>query len=171
ALAGEEHRALVLADGVDQAVDRLHAGALADQLAEALQAADLAAQARVLALERREAQDALEREQDLLRPRVLDQVVGGAELHRLDRRLDRAVAGEHERRRRDPAPAPPRSCRARSSSMRSMTGILRSVSTTSKVTLPSRASAASPCGACSTSYPARSRFFARRRAMVSSSST
>src|SRR5438128_2620869 len=55
--------------------------------------------------------------------------------------------------------------------MPSMTGILRSVSTTSKLASARRARAASPCGACSTSCPARARFLASVRAMFVSSST
>src|SRR5206468_12945956 len=55
--------------------------------------------------------------------------------------------------------------------MPSMTGILRSVRTTSKLVSARRARAASPCGACSTSCPARSRFLASVRAVFVSSST
>ncbi len=97
ALAAQEHGAAVLADGLDQTIHRLHAGALPDQLAEAAQAPDLATERRVLALERRQVEHALQREQDLLRAGVLDEVVGGAELHGLDGGLDRPVAGEHHR--------------------------------------------------------------------------
>src|SRR2546422_6754593 len=63
------------------------------------------------------------------------------------------------------------SCIARRSCMPSMTGILRSVRTTSKLVSARRARAASPCVACSTSCPARSRFLASVRAMFVSSST
>src|SRR5256712_3912518 len=63
------------------------------------------------------------------------------------------------------------SCIARRSCMPSMTGILRSVRTTSKLVSARRARAASPGGACSTSCPARSRFWGGVRAMFVSSST
>src|SRR6266566_3190738 len=103
ALAAHQDRALVPGDGVDDAVGLLHRRALADQLAEAVQPPDLPAEPRVLALERVELQDPLDGEQDLLRPRVLDQVVRRTELHGLDRALDRAVAGEHDHRGREAA--------------------------------------------------------------------
>jgi hypothetical protein len=51
ALAGDQHGALRLADGVDEAVDRLHRLAVADELADAFEADNLAAEPRVLALE------------------------------------------------------------------------------------------------------------------------
>src|SRR5213078_4819157 len=60
---------------------------------------------------------------------------------------------------------------ARRRAMPSITGIFKSVRTTSKLASPRRASAASPCGACSTVWPARSRFLVSVRAMLASSST
>src|SRR4030095_4652308 len=73
ALAGDQHRALVLGDGLHPPVDVAHGRAHADQLAEALRAAKLIAEPLVLAPQRLEAQHTLEREQDLLRTSVLDE--------------------------------------------------------------------------------------------------
>src|SRR5581483_551642 len=74
ALPADQHGAFVLPDGADDPVDRLHRPALADEFADAAQGAHLAAETLVLALERVVTEDALDREQDLLRARVLDQV-------------------------------------------------------------------------------------------------
>jgi hypothetical protein len=84
ALARDQHGALRLAHRIDEPIDRLHGLARADELPDALEAPDLRAEARVLALERLEPQRALDRVEDLLGSRILDQVVGRAELHRLD---------------------------------------------------------------------------------------
>src|SRR5262249_33171607 len=69
------------------------------------------------------------------------------------------------------AAANPRSCITRIRPMPSMTGIFRSVRTTSKLAAARRGGAASPRGAGSAVWPARSRFFASVRAMLTSSST
>jgi hypothetical protein len=59
-LAAQQDGALVLADGVDQAIDGLHALAVADELAEPVQAPDLAAESCVLVLQRAETEDAVQ---------------------------------------------------------------------------------------------------------------
>ena len=96
ALAAHQHGALVPLDGLDDAVDPLQGAAPADQLAHPAEASHLLAQPCVLAAQGIHLQHALDGEQDLLRTGVLDQVVRGAELHRLDGALDRAVAGQDD---------------------------------------------------------------------------
>src|SRR5438128_4930925 len=92
-LAVDQHAAGGGRGGRDLVAERADRGALADDLGALLEAR---AQGRVLALEPRVLEGPTDRDQDLLeRQRLLDEIVG-AQARRLDGRLDRAVARDHD---------------------------------------------------------------------------
>ena len=91
-LAVDQHAAVGRRGGGDLLAQRPDRRALADDLGALI---ETRAQGRVLALEPRVLEGAADRDQDLLEgERLLDEVVG-AQARGLDRRLDRAVAGDH----------------------------------------------------------------------------
>ena len=98
ARAADQHREVGrrhLADHVEHA---LHGGALADQVLEAIRVRRLLLKQPQIAAQRHALEHALDHQLELVVVERLRHVVGGAELHRLDGDLLRAVGGDHDDR-------------------------------------------------------------------------
>ena len=95
-LAGDEHRALGIGDALGPADDLLHRPAAADDAVVVELFVALAAQVAVLGAQPLVIERAADDDQQLVDLERLLQVVERAELHRLDRALDRGVRGHHQ---------------------------------------------------------------------------
>jgi hypothetical protein len=100
ALAGDQHRRAGAGDAFDQREDRLHLGALADDVREGVALRQLAAQVHVLDPQLGLLERLLADHLELFDVERLRDVVEGARLHRLDRRAGGGVGGHHDHRRR-----------------------------------------------------------------------
>ena len=102
-LARDQHRALRRGDPGDPLVDLAHPGALAEEVVERVLVADAPPERADLVLELAVGQGLLDQDLEPVDVDGLVDEVVGAELHRLDGRRDRGVAGHQDRRDRQVA--------------------------------------------------------------------
>ena len=96
----DQHRDLRHCDAADGLEDLLHGRAAAEQTPELLLRGDLRAKPHHLALQLAAREELAHLDTERLHLEGLGQVVGGAQLHGLDRGGDGAGAAEHDHRRR-----------------------------------------------------------------------
>ena len=94
ALALNQNGAIGVRDLIDQVIDELHFRAGADDILEAIAIFKLLAEINILAQRRLVIERPLHRHLQFVDLERLRDVVVGAHLHRLDRRLDRGVGGD-----------------------------------------------------------------------------
>src|SRR6266699_2008503 len=99
ARAADEDREIGVRHLADHVEDALHPRALADQASEAIRARHLLLQEPERAPHLHAVEQALDHQLELVVVEGLRDVVGGAQLHRLDRDLLRAEGGDHDDRR------------------------------------------------------------------------